>query len=64
MIKVTIAEGYHGSCGKCLKDDNQDQMVKEWVEFSEPVPANPVLGLPEVKGIFHMVHEYCRKEDR
>jgi hypothetical protein len=62
MIRVNTPHGYYGSCAVCDKDDRQDEMVKEYVDFEDPLVTKVLgeLGLPPVKGFYQYVHKSCQ----
>ena len=56
---ITFPKGYLGDC-MCGEREAKHTV---WCEFSEPIPAIPKAGLPEVKGIWHNVCNDCLKPD-
>jgi hypothetical protein len=61
-ITFTIAPGYHGMCGVCEKDCWEPDVVLEWVEFDNPLPASDLF--PQVNGIWQPVHPKCVRPGR
>ena len=49
-MRVWLDPSYLGQC-HC----GQDATTKVWCEFGTPIPADPEVGLPEVRGVWTFV---------
>lgn len=59
-MKIQIKEGYRGMCSRCMEKDGK---FRVWFDFSNPIPAQPEHGLPEVKGLWEYVCNECLRPD-